>query len=204
MLLDADDGPTLGVRFGMTGGLVVDGAEALDRLLYGPGVFDEKWVRARVTFADGGHLSLHDPRRFGSLELSPDESRLGPDALTVTRPQLRQALEGATGRVSTAPLKARLLDQERLAGVGNLLADEMLWRAGLDPGRRTALTDTELGGLHKALRSTLRQLGRRGGSHMGDLMEERHTGGRCPRDGTELRRATVGGRTTWWCPAHQH
>jgi formamidopyrimidine-DNA glycosylase len=203
MLLDTDDGPTLGVRFGMTGGLVVDGAEALDRLLYGPGVFDEKWVRARVTFADGGHLSLHDPRRFGSLELSPDESRLGPDALTVTLRQLRTALRGSGDRVSTAPLKARLLDQERLAGVGNLLADEMLWRVGLDPGRRSPLTDAELAALHRELRATLRQLGRRGGSHMGDLMDERHAGGRCPRDGAELRRATVGGRTTWWCPEHQ-
>src|SRR5580692_11474073 len=71
MLLDTDDGPTLGVRFGMTGGLVVDGAEALDRLLYGPGVFDAKWVRASVAFADGGHLLMHDPRRFGSWEVAP-------------------------------------------------------------------------------------------------------------------------------------
>jgi formamidopyrimidine-DNA glycosylase len=95
------------------------------------------------------------------------------------------------------------LDQERLAGVGNLLADEMLWRVGLDPGRRSPLTDAELAALHRELRATLRQLGRRGGSHMGDLMDERHAGGRCPRDGAELRRATVGGRTTWWCPEHQ-
>jgi formamidopyrimidine-DNA glycosylase len=204
MLLDTDDGPTLGVRFGMTGGLVVDGAEALDRLLYGPGVFDEKWVRARVTFTDGGHLSLHDPRRFGSLELAPNEERLGPDALTVTLPQLRLAMAVPPGRATAAPLKARLLDQERLAGVGNLLADEMLWRADLDPERRTPLTDMELRALHKAVRSTLRQLGRRGGSHMGELMEERHDGGRCPRDGAALRRATVGGRTTYWCPTHQH
>jgi formamidopyrimidine-DNA glycosylase len=204
MLLDTDDGPTLGIRFGMTGGLVVDGAEALDRLLYGPGVFDEKWVRARVTFADGGHLSLHDPRRFGSLELAPDEDRLGPDALTVSVPQLRQALAVPPGRASAAPLKARLLDQQRLAGVGNLLADEMLWRADLSPERRTPLTDDEMRGLHKALRATLRQLGRRGGSHMGELMEERRADGRCPLDGTPLRRDTVGGRTTYWCPTHQH
>jgi formamidopyrimidine-DNA glycosylase len=204
MLLDTDDGPTLGIRFGMTGGLVVDGAEALDRLLYGPGVFDEKWVRASVTFGDGGHLSLHDPRRFGSLELAPNEERLGPDALTVTLPQLRRILAVAPGRATVAPLKARLLDQERLAGVGNLLADEMLWRADLDPKRRTPLTEVELRTLHKALRSTLRQLGRRGGSHMGELMEERHSGGRCPRDGAALRRETVGGRTTYWCPQHQH
>jgi formamidopyrimidine-DNA glycosylase len=203
LLLDVDGGPTLGVRFGMTGGLVVDGEAALDRLLYGPGVFGEAWVRARVTFEDGGHLLLHDPRRFGSLELAPDEGRLGPDALAVTAAELRDALAVSPGRVGGAPLKARLLDQERLAGVGNLLADEMLWRAGLDPGRRTELTPAELGGLHKALRATLRQLGRRGGSHTGELMEERHVGGRCPRDGTELQRVTVGGRTTFWCPAHQ-
>jgi len=204
MLLDADDGPTLGVRFGMTGGLVVDGNQALDRLLYGPGIFDEKWVRARVTFADGGHLLLHDPRRFGSLELTPDEARLGLDALSVTLAELSAALASNPVRASgSAPLKARLMDQTRLAGVGNLLADEILWRAGLDPQRRDPLGPTELRTLHKALRATLRQLGRRGGSHMGDLMEERHAGGRCPRDGAELRTATVGGRTTWWCPLHQ-
>jgi formamidopyrimidine-DNA glycosylase len=204
LLLDTDDGPTLGIRFGMTGGLVVDGEQALDRLRYGPGLFDEKWVRARVSFADGGHLWVHDPRRFGSLELAPHEGRLGPDALTVTLPELRQALAASTARAGgAAPLKARLLDQARLAGVGNLLADEMLWAAGLDPERRTPLSDTELRVLHKAIRSTLRRLGRRGGSHMGELMEERRAGGRCPRDGTELRRSVVGGRTTYWCPTHQ-
>jgi formamidopyrimidine-DNA glycosylase len=204
LLLDTDRGPTLGVRFGMTGGLVVDGEQALDRLRYGPGVFDESWVRARFSFRDGGELLVHDPRRFGSLELAPDENRLGPDALAVTRSQLGRALAVSPGRSSMpAPLKARLLDQERVAGIGNLLADEVLWRAGLDPGRRTPLTEAELRALHAALRTTLRQLGRRGGSHMGDLMEERRAGGRCPRDGTELLRSTVGGRTTWWCPAHQ-
>jgi formamidopyrimidine-DNA glycosylase len=205
LLLDTDDGPTLGIRFGMTGGLVVDSVAALDRLLYGPGVFGDKWVRARVTFADGGHLLLHDPRRFGSLELAPDENRLGPDALTVSLAELRAALGGTTApRGRSAPLKAQLLDQGRLAGVGNLLADEMLWRAGLDPGRRTPLSDEELRTLHKSMRATLRSLGRQGGSHMGDLMDERHPGGHCPRDGSALQVATVGGRTTWWCPVHQH
>jgi formamidopyrimidine-DNA glycosylase len=205
MLLDTDGGPTLGVRFGMTGGLVVDGHEALDRLIYGPGVFAEKWVRARFTFDDGGHLLLHDPRRFGSLEIAPDEDRLGPDALTASLADVRAALALAPGRTGpVAPVKARLMDQERLAGVGNLLADEILWRAGIDPGRRTPLSEDEMRALHRALRSTLRQLGRRGGSHMGELMEARHDGGRCPLDGSELRRDVVGGRTTYWCPAHQH
>ena len=134
----------------MTGGLVVDGQQALDRLRYGPGVFDEKWVRARISFGDGGHLQLHDPRRFGSLELAPDEGRLGPDALTVTWPTCAPRWRSAPGRGSRpAPLKARLMDQERLAGVGNLLADEILWRAGLAPGRRTPLDDDELRALHR-------------------------------------------------------
>ncbi len=98
LLLDTDGGPTLGLRFGMTGGLVVDGHEALDRLRYGPGVFDDKWVRMRVTFADGGQLLMHDPRRFGSVEIAPDEGRLGPDALTVTLRDLRAALTIGPGR----------------------------------------------------------------------------------------------------------
>jgi formamidopyrimidine-DNA glycosylase len=204
MLLDTD-GPTLGVRFGMTGGLAIDGEEALDRLLYGPGVFGEQWVRARIFFEDGGFLLFHDPRRFGSLELAPDESKLGPDALTVTRAELAAALRIPPGRTApAAPLKARLMDQDRLAGIGNLLADEILWRAALDPRRRDALDDEELKNLHKTLRATLRELGREGGSHMGDLQDERHSGGRCPLDGTELSVATVGGRTTYWCPKHQH
>jgi formamidopyrimidine-DNA glycosylase len=205
MLLDPDDGPTLGVRYGMTGGLVVDGQQALDRLRYGPGVFDEKWVRARISFDDGGTLLLHDPRRFGSLELGPDEDRLGPDALTASLADVRAALAVNPHRQGpVAPLKARLMDQERLAGVGNLLADEILWQAGLDPARRTPLSDQEIRTLHRALRSTLRKLDFRGGSHTGELMEERVPGGHCPRDGTELLHAPVGGRTTYWCPVHQH
>ena len=206
MVLDVKDGPPLGVRFGMTGGLVVDGREALDRLRDGPGVFNDTWVRARFTFADGGSLLVHDPRRFGSLELAPDEDRLGPDALSVTLPQLRTALATIEARTNAAvaPLKARVMDQERVAGIGNLLADEILWRAGLDPRRRTPLSEDELRALHRVMRTTLRQLTRRGGSHTGDLMEERRPDGHCPLDGAPLARETVGGRTTFWCPRHQH
>ncbi len=123
----------------------------------------------------------------------------------VSRSELEAALaRGPRGSAAAAPLKARLMDQERLAGVGNLLADEILWRAGLAPGRRTPLSGDELRGLHKEIRATLRQLDRHGGSHTGDLMEERHAVGRCPLDGAELQRDVVGGRTTYWCPRHQH
>ena len=103
------------------------------------------------------------------------------------------------------PLKARLLDQSRLSGVGNLLADETLWRAGIDPARAAgSLSPDEIKRLHRHLRSTLRRLLDRGGSHLGGLQVARLRGGRCPRDGAELERRTIGGRTTYSCPAHQH
>src|SRR5213078_4349330 len=135
----------------------------------------EKWDRFAVRFADGGDLRMRDSRRLGGVTLDPRESKLGPDALTVTFGQLRTAL----GK-STAPLKARLMDQSRLAGVGNLAADEALWRAGLDPARPAgSLTDADLRRLHRHVRATFDDLLDRGGSHTGELMAERRPGGIC-------------------------
>ena len=200
LLLDTDrDGPVLGLRFGMTGRLLVDGTAGVDELLYSSNQDLERWDRFGVRFADGGDLRIRDPRRLGGVELSPPEDRLGPDALTMTAEDLAAALDR-----SQAPLKARLLDQARLAGVGNLAADEILWRAGLDPGRPAAtLTAGEVARLHEQLVGTLADFIARGGSHTGELQAERHAGGACPRDGTPLIRRTVGGRTTWSCPKHQ-
>jgi formamidopyrimidine-DNA glycosylase len=80
----------------------------------------------------------------------------------------------------------------------------VLWRAGFDPARPAgALDDRERAALLRAIRHTVRVLGRRGGSHTGDLQASRERGGRCPRDGAELLRRTVGGRTTYSCPVHQ-
>jgi formamidopyrimidine-DNA glycosylase len=143
---------------------------------------------------------VRDPRRLGAAELDPDEERLGPDALTVTARQLRDSVL----RTSAAPLKAILMDQSRLAGLGNLLVDEVLWRAGLDPARPAgSLSDHEQKALLKAIRTALKQMGQRGGSHTGDVYSSRTHGGVCPRDGAPLTRRTIGGRTTWSCPHHQ-
>jgi len=203
LLVFDTDGPTVGLRFGMTGSLVVDDQPAIDRLLYSPGTLAAKWVRLRVGFGDGGSLALHDPRRLGRVVLEPDEGALGPDALEVTAADLRAAL-AARGPGGGPPVKARLQDQAHLAGIGNLLADEILWRASISPRRPSGSLDpAELRRLHRALRATLEVLSERGGSHTGDLMAERRPGGHCPRDGAPLARDTVGGRTTWWCPAHQ-
>ena len=200
LLLDTSDGgPVLGLHAGMAGRLLVDGRAAITDLWYASNKELKKWDRFAVFFADGGDLRMRDSRRLGGVTLDPPESKLGPDALTVTLPQLRAALG-----TSVVPLKARLMDQRRVAGVGNLAADEALWRAGLDPRREAGSLDgNELRRLHRHLRKTMDDLLTRGGSHTGDLMPERAAAGVCPKDGRPLVRDTVGGRTTWWCPREQ-
>jgi formamidopyrimidine-DNA glycosylase len=201
LLLDTSgDGPTLGLRFGMTGVLELDGVDAIEALQYSSHRRDPAWERFVVHFAGGGALRLRDPRRLGGVELDPDEERLGPDAASVGAAELGRILAR-----SDAPLKARLMDQARLAGLGNLLTDELLWRAGLDPARPAgSLGPPEVRRLHRHLGRTLDELGARGGSHMGDLQEARRRGGLCPRDGAVLDRRTIGGRTTYSCSIHQH
>ncbi len=199
LLLDVAGGQTLGLRFGMTGRLLVDGSAGVDDLVYASTRDEVGWDRLRVEFVDGGDLRVRDPRRLGGVFLDPDESRLGVDGLAVTASGLRRVLDA-----STAPLKARLMDQARLAGVGNLAADEILFRAGLDPGRPAgSLSPAELRRLHRHLVGTLADLIAGGGSHTGSLQASRVPGGRCPRDGASLVRRTIGGRTTWSCPRHQ-
>jgi formamidopyrimidine-DNA glycosylase len=194
------DRPELGLRFGMTGRLALDGEAPVARLEYSSGRDDPAWDRFALRFDDGARLRISDPRRLGGVELDPNRAALGPDAWTVTPGQLTRALAR-----SNAPLKARLLDQSRLAGLGNLLVDETLWRAGLDPARPAgSLDDAERARLQRRIRATVTLLFDRGGSHTGDLHEARRRDGTCPRDGTPLQRRTIGGRTTYSCPLHQH
>lgn len=199
LLLDLHGAPTIGLRFGMTGRLIIDGVAGIDELEYGSSRDVPEWIRVRFNFDGGGTLAVSDPRRLGGVLLDPDESRLGPDALTITIDQLANALDD-----SDAPLKARLMNQVHLAGLGNLLTDEALWRAGLDPARRAgSLRTREVRALQAAIIDTLTTLGTRGGSHTGDLHIARQPGARCPRDGAALLRRTIGGRTTYSCPKHQ-
>ena len=106
--------------------------------------------------------------------------------------------------VGSVAIKARLLDQERVAGIGNLIADETLWRAGIDPARPAGqLDEVEQRKLLRHLCSVLADFDRDGGSHTGRLHESRVRGGLCPTDGAPLDRRTIGGRTTFSCPQHQ-
>ncbi|MGH9276151.1 MAG: Fpg/Nei family DNA glycosylase [Acidimicrobiales bacterium] len=199
LLLVDTDGPTLGLRFGMTGRLVVDGRAPIERLEYSSGRDDPAWVRFALGLDGVGDLRVVDPRRLGGVQLDPDESHLGVDALAVRPAQLRDLLAR-----SRSPVKAWLLDQRHVAGVGNLLADEVLWRAGIDPSRpASSLAPADARRLHSHLQGTITELTRRGGSHTGDLQVARVRGASCPRDGTPLQRRTIGGRTTYSCPRHQ-
>src|ERR1700688_3694997 len=174
------EGRTLGLRFGMTGRLLLDGRAGVEHLVYSSDRDVSAWDRFTVRFRDGGRMVVRDPRLLGGVELDPDESALGPDALVITAAQLRRALEH-----SVVALKARLMDQHRLAGIGNLIADELLWRASLAPHRRSgSLTPAEHRRLHRHLHQTLELLIARGGAPRGALMPERRRGGRCPREGT--------------------
>ena len=124
---------------------------------------------------------------------------LGPDAARISAAAFRERV----GR-GTAAVKARLLDQSVLAGVGNLLADETLWQARIDPRRPAdALSADDLAALYRALRAATRAAIRQGGVHTGTVIAHRHPDGHCPRCGTAMQRATVGGRTTWFCPREQ-
>lgn len=200
LLVDVgNERPTLGLRFGMTGRLVLDGHAPIPHLEYSSHRDDPAWDRFALRFDDGARLRLSDPRRLGGVQLDPPTDRLGPDAWRITPTQLGQALAG-----STAPLKARLLDQSRIAGLGNLLVDETLWRARLDPAQEAGeLGPTDVRLLQRHIRRTVTLLFERGGSHTGDLQAERHRGGHCPIDGVALERRTIGGRTTYSCPQHQ-
>jgi formamidopyrimidine-DNA glycosylase len=200
----SDDGPELGIHLGMSGKIVIadaDGSE-VDGGDYWEGrrrAGDYRWSRFGLSFADGGRLLLVDPRRLGRVRLDPPVEKLGPDAATITPAAFRAALA-----VGTAPIKARLLDQESIAGIGNLLADQILWAARVHPGRRVdRLTPDDVARLLRATRTAVREAIRDGGVHTLTVIPFRADGARCPRDGAPMVRGAFGGRTTWWCSAEQ-
>ena len=200
----SEDGPELGIHLGMSGKIVIgdpDGTE-VDGGDYWEGrrlPGDYRWSRFALTFADGGRLMLVDPRRLGRVRLDPPVEALGPDAATITPNQFRAALA-----FGTAPVKARLLDQDAVAGIGNLLADQILWAARLNPARRVdKLTDDDIARLLRATRAAVRAAIKDGGVHTLKLIPFRVAGAHCPRDGAPMEKSTVGGRTSWWCSREQ-
>jgi formamidopyrimidine-DNA glycosylase len=197
--VETGDGPVLGLHLGMAGRIVIDDHAAGDYVADGGARHERVWDRFTLRFADGGWMALRDKRRLGRAVLDPDLSRLGPDAAMVERDAFRELVGRGEG-----PLKARIMDQSVIAGVGNLLADEALWRARLSPRRPAGgLDGEELDLLRREIRASTRLAIQRGGVHTGDFVPHRRRDGVCPRCGADLARGTIGGRTTYWCSAEQ-
>ena len=197
-------GPDLGIHLGMNGRILVtspDGELAEGGDPPGRDAQPRKaaWNRFTLEFADGGRLVLRDKRRLGRAVLNPDFSHVGPDAADVGRDEFRRRI--GAGRT---PIKARLLNQHAISGIGNLLADQILWQARISPLRGTSDLSTEdLDHLRREVRAAVRSAIRKGGAHTGNFIQARRHEAVCPRDGHTLARGRVGGRTTYWCPACQ-
>jgi formamidopyrimidine-DNA glycosylase len=183
---------------------------------------DDPHRRAVVKLDDGSDVAYRDVRRFGTwLLLEPEQAepylaaRVGEEPLDTlfTAARLGERLAGR--RTS---LKAALLDQRTLAGMGNIYVDEALWRARLNPLRPAATLDrNELRRLHRGIRAALEHGLARQGSTLrdyrlpdgsgGSMQDEFRVYGRrdepCDRCGTLIARTQVAGRTTWFCPTCQ-
>lgn len=161
--------------------------------------------RARI---DVGERSVRylDPRRFGRLIVSSDDipewTELGPDPLA---DGIRVARLARLLRTRKRAIKDALMDQSILAGIGNILATEALWRARIDPrSRSSALAIEELRVIARHLRGAIRdELRTRERGEEDVFAIYGRTGERCPRCGAKIARVVIGGRTSAYCPRCQ-
>ncbi len=203
MLFNFSGNHWLGVHLGMTGNLF------LERENYQTRKHD-----ALVLKQNKQTLIFRDPRQFGRLRLhqgkTPPEwwSNLPTSMLTsLFKPDI---LHFALNRHSRRPVKALLLDQRYFPGMGNWMADEVLWRAGIHPARKGGqISGSQEKNLYKQIIFVARGAIKSVGLHGGDppkkwLFHSRWKDGlRCPKTNSALIRETIGGRTTCWCPALQ-
>ncbi|WP_034387871.1 DNA-formamidopyrimidine glycosylase [Deinococcus sp. YIM 77859] len=196
------------VHLGMTGGF---------RLQEGP------HTRAVLT-TDAGSLYFHDPRRFGKMAVVPAGEYRGMPTLLAMGPEplSEDFREEDFARLAAraGAVKPWLLSQKPVSGVGNIYADESLWRARIHPAQ-THLTREEAGRLYHAIRAVMHEAVEAGGSSLGDGLgnyrqhdgergsfQGRHNvygraGAPCPRCGTPLQKTVLGGRGTHVCPRCQ-
>lgn len=209
LLVGLDDERELIVHLGMTG-----------QLRLRPGDLDP-YVRAWWAFDDGHVLELRDVRRFGRIGVVPAGEWGSLPTLAAQGPEpWDPALDGGglwrSLKRSRAHVKTQLLSQRPLAGVGNIYADEALWRSGVHPARRS-ITSREADRLLTELRSVLEQGIANGGTTLRDYRAPNgeagrnqlelgcygHAGEPCPRCSTELRRLVIDARGTTFCPVCQ-
>ncbi|MCR4407300.1 MAG: bifunctional DNA-formamidopyrimidine glycosylase/DNA-(apurinic or apyrimidinic site) lyase [Anaerolineae bacterium] len=207
LVLQLSEGATLLVHLRMAGQLLLKSSVSP------PG----KHVRVVFTLDDGSTLRFRDQRKFGRMWLVDDPQvvlgKLGPEPLADDfTPQVLARLIGRRSGM----LKPLLLNQSFLAGLGNIYADEVLFRAGLHPRRKAdSLNETEVTQLYHAIRQVLeeaitgqgttfdgvyQQVNGSSGAFQDSLQVYRRAGKPCPRCGTPIERTTVGGRGTHFCP----
>jgi formamidopyrimidine-DNA glycosylase len=204
MAFQFSKGLWLALHLGMTGKLRIEPAG------FSPGKHDHL-----VLFQAKRALVFSDPRLFGRIHFfegkgePPWWSSIAP-SLTSTA-FTEKVLHAALLRHRRLPIKGTLLLQKHFPGVGNWMADEILWRSKIDPRRPSgSLTSPETKILWKSIRFVCREAMRHVGSDFSDpppdwfFHERWGRKGQCPRDGSALAHATVGGRTTAWCSKCQH
>jgi formamidopyrimidine-DNA glycosylase len=213
LIVRFDSGRALLIHLRMTGSLLHAAAGKLP---------DDPHRRAVIRLDDSSDVAYRDVRRFGTwLLLEPDEVETYVDARVGREPlgeayKAKHLAERLRGR--RAPVKAAVLDQRTVAGVGNIYADEALWRARIHPlTPAAALTAGEIRALHRGLRRALEQGIARQGSTLRDyrtpdgepgaMQHEFRVYGRggepCERCGTPIEKIRVAGRGTWYCPSCQ-
>ena len=193
------DGPWLHIHLGMSGSVrVMDTTEP-----------PADYVRFTIEFEGGRCLHFRDPRKFGLIELVEDvddfiaKKGLGPDALKIGNNAFADVIGTTRGAIKSA-----LLSQKKLAGVGNLWADETLYRSGIDPEvRADTLSSDEIRTVFAELRHVLETVVGTNAdySKLPDdwLIHHRKDGDTCPGCGGKISKKTVGGRTSYFCSDHQ-
>lgn len=207
-------GPFLLLHLRMTGNLLYANCEAAAKLSH---------LRAALALDDGHEILFVDPRRFGHATVLPDRAsldryfadRLGPEPLADSFTPVALA-EAVVGR--TQPVKSLLLTQRRIAGIGNIYADEALFRARIHPRQPAGtLKSDELEALHRGIVEALTEGIDAKGASIDDFRDvdgvdgamqdrflvHRRAGEPCPACGGRIRRIVLGGRGTHFCPRCQ-
>ena len=203
LLFRFSKGGWLGIHLGMTGKLRVEPAGA-------PSLKHDHLVLRQSK----RKLIFSDPRQFGRvlfhLGKSPPPWWADRPAAMLSTAFTLGAMQQFLSRHERAPIKAVLLLQSGFPGIGNWMADEILWQSKIHPGRLTGgLLAAETKRLHAKVQHVCREALRTIGDHDGDLPprwlfhHRWRRGGHCPVDGTVLERGQFGGRTTCWCPSCQ-
>jgi len=199
LFVGLDDGGWMYVHFGMTG-----------RLLYIEDLAkDPPHERFLISFENGYHLAFDDARMFGKVDLVEDpesfirNKKLGPDPLALGAASFRERFEGRRGGV-----KAALMNQQIVAGIGNIYSDEILFQIRLHPRTDVRRLDgTTLEELHEqTLRVLEKAIERRADPNELPepfLLSHRSEGEPCPRGNGKIHKTTAAGRTAYYCPTCQ-